>query len=184
MPSDRGSAAPTIYFGDVERGAALTPSRAATVAEMRALLSRIQPSQLRADDTRSTVEDDGRLTLLMSHHTTRTRLVLMVGDEDLVLIWPGGQQSESTWGPAISRSIEALLLGRNIVTMWRRLRRVIRTTTVVWDADGTRRSLGTLQVPGRVPALLRRLPGRGQNIDVSISFQEASALHEPHVAAQ
>jgi hypothetical protein len=184
MPSGHGGAPPTRYFGDVEPGAALTASRAATVAELRALLSRIRPRELRPVDTRSMVEADGRLTLLMAHHRTGTRLVLIVDDDDLVLIWPGGQQSESAWGSALSNSIEALLVGRNTVTMQRRLRRVIRTATVVWDEDGTRRSLGTLEAPGHVRALLRRLPGRGQTMVVSISFQEPVEFNEPPVAAQ
>jgi hypothetical protein len=120
----------------------------------------------------------------MSHHTTGTKPVLMIDDDELMLIWPGGTQREPAWGPAIYRSIEALLVGRNTVTLWRRFRRVIRTSTVVWDADGTRRSLGTLQAPGWVAALLRRLPGHAHSMDVSISFQESTEFRQPRIAEQ
>ena len=164
------------YFADFPTDAQLDEDERRAVREIRGALARVQPACVRSEDTTGSF-DDPFVYLVIRHRTTpEVQIRLTFGDGYLSLTWPGGEEHDGwEWTPQLTRIVEALLAGRNVQTLHRRLGRVYAIDTEVWDENDTRSSLRRKWRLRQMPlALMPLLPTSRHRR--SISFDRAPAI--------
>ena len=157
------------YFADFPADALLDEPERAAIRDMRSTLAEVRPRYAGPKETSGSY--DGMFVKLDIRHRAAPRvgIHLVFGDGYLSLKWPGGEVYDGwDWDPMLGKGVAALLAGRNVQTLHRRLGRVFAIETEVWDEDGRRDRLGRHRIWRRAP--LAVLPWRGASRRRSLSF--------------
>lgn len=168
----------TTYFQDADEiWDALPTAQQAIVADLRAMLTRLQLDFAQPADTTTTYDEpNASIYLNIRHGADRAVLAVLVSAERVAVHWPGGSISRPTWDPVLADTTESFLTGHNLVRSWVHARKVVTVDTEVWLPGRLRKALPPLQTPGIRAALLRRLPWHPRRVDMTMSFARSPAL--------
>jgi hypothetical protein len=163
------------YFADFPADALLDDPERAAIHDMRSALAEVRPRYAGPENTSGS--HDGTFIRLDIRHRAGpdVGISLIFGDGCLSLKWPGGEVHDGwDWDPGLGKSVAALLAGRNVQAMHRRLGRVFSIDTEVWDEGGRPHRLCRHRIWRRAP--LAVLPWRPTRRRRSLSFDRRQAF--------